>query len=66
MRASIFSRLMLYLGAFFLVLCLLTYYVLGSYFEVYYTEKRTALLIDKTNQAATLYNQSGLTPELQA
>ena len=57
---------MLYLGAFFLVLCLLTYYVLGSYFEVYYTEKRTALLIDKTNQAATLYNQSGLTPELQA
>ncbi|WP_084505012.1 sensor histidine kinase [Acetobacterium malicum] len=66
MRSSIFSRLMLYLGAFFLVLCLLTYYVLGSYFEVYYTEKRTAVLIDKTNQAATMYNQSGLTPELQA
>nr|WP_320027232.1 HAMP domain-containing sensor histidine kinase [uncultured Acetobacterium sp.] len=66
MRSSIFSRLMLYLGAFFLVLCLLTYYILGSYFEVYYTEKRTAVLIDKTNQAATMYNQGGLTPELQA
>jgi signal transduction histidine kinase len=57
---------MLYLGVFFLVLCLMTYYVLGSYFEVYYTEKRTAVLIDKTNQAAVLYNQGGLTPELQA
>lgn len=57
---------MLYLGAFFLVLCLLTYYVLGSYFEVYYTEKRTAVLIDKTSQAAAMYNQGGLTPELQA
>lgn len=66
MRSSIFSRLMLYLGAFFLVLCLLTYYVLGSYFEVYYTEKRTAVLIDKTSQAAAMYNQGGLTPELQA
>lgn len=66
MRSSIFSRLMLYLGAFFLVLCLLTYYILGSYFEVYYTQKRTAVLIDKTNQAATMYNQGGLTPELQA
>lgn len=66
MRSSIFLRLMLYLGAFFLVLCLLTYYVLGSYFEVYYTEKRTAVLIDKTSQAAAMYNQGGLTPELQA
>ena len=66
MRSSIFSRLMLYLGVFFLVLCLMTYYVLGSYFEVYYTQKRTAVLIDKTNQAAVLYNQGGLTPELQA
>lgn len=66
MRSSIFSRLMLYLGAFFLVLCLLTYYVLGSYFEVYYTQKRTAVLIDKTSQAAAMYNQGGLTPELQA
>jgi len=66
MRSSIFSRLMLYLGAFFLVLCLLTYYVLGSYFEVYYTQKRTAVLIDKTSQAAAMYNQGELTPELQA
>ncbi|WP_373483268.1 ATP-binding protein [Acetobacterium sp.] len=66
MRSSIFSRLMLYLGAFFLVLCLLTYYILGSYFEVYYTQKRTTVLIDKTSQAATMYNQGGLTPELQA
>lgn len=66
MRSSIFSRLMLYLGAFFLVLCLLTYYILGSYFEVYYTQKRTAFLIDKTSQAAVMYNQGGLTPELQA
>ncbi|WP_296558838.1 HAMP domain-containing sensor histidine kinase [uncultured Acetobacterium sp.] len=57
---------MLYLGAFFLMLCLLTYYVLGSYFEVYYTQKRTAVLIEKTNQAGTIYNQSGLTAELQA
>jgi signal transduction histidine kinase len=57
---------MLYLGAFFLVLCLMTYYVLGSYFEVYYTEKRTAVLIDKTSQAAAMYNQGGLTPELQS
>lgn len=48
------------------MLCLLTYYVLGSYFEVYYTQKRTAVLIEKTNQAGTIYNQSGLTAELQA
>lgn len=66
MRSSIFSRLMVYLGAFFLVLCLLTYYVLGSYFEVYYTQKRTTVLIDKTSQAAAMYNQGGFTPELQS
>ena len=66
MRSSIFSRLMVYLGVFFLILCSLTYYVLSSYFEVYYTQSRTEALIAKTEEVQTIYNREGLTPELQA
>ncbi|MBC3795787.1 HAMP domain-containing protein [Acetobacterium tundrae] len=66
MRSSIFSRLMLYLSIFFLILCGLTYFALTSYFEVYYTQSRTDALIEKTKEVLSIYNQDGLTPELQS
>ena len=66
MRSSIFSRLMLYLSVFFVILCGLTYFALTSGFESYYTQSRTDALIEKTKEVAALYNQEGLTPELQA
>ncbi|MBC3886999.1 HAMP domain-containing protein [Acetobacterium paludosum] len=66
MRSSIFTRLMLYLSIFFLILCSLTYFALTSYFEVYYTQSRTDALIEKTKEVLSIYNQDGLTPELQS
>lgn len=66
MKASIFSRLMLYLGIFFLVLCGLTYFALSTYFEIYYTQTRTDALKANTEEILRIYNQEGLTPELQS
>ena len=66
MKVSIFSRLMLYIGIFFLILCGLTYFALSTYFEVYYTQTRTETLIANTEEILGIYNQVGLTPELQS
>ncbi|MBK5244241.1 MAG: HAMP domain-containing histidine kinase [Eubacteriaceae bacterium] len=66
MKASIFSRLMLYLGIFFLVLCGLTYFALSTYFEIYYTQTRTDALKANTEEILEIYKQEGLTSELQS
>jgi signal transduction histidine kinase len=65
MKQSIFSRLMIYLSCFFLILCGATYWVLSIYFEIYYTESRTEALEEKTQEVRRLYDQGGLTLELQ-
>jgi signal transduction histidine kinase len=57
---------MMYLSMFFLLLCGLTYFILTTYFEIYYTQSRTEALMQKTREAKTMYNQSGLSPELQS
>ena len=65
MKGSIFSRLMLYLGIFFLILCGLTYFILSTYFEIYYTQTRTDALVTNTKEILEIYNLAGLIPELQ-
>jgi signal transduction histidine kinase len=57
---------MLYLSIFFICLCGLTYLALTAFFESYYTQSRTNALMEKTKEVAALYDQAGLTPELQA
>ncbi|MGL4607363.1 MAG: HAMP domain-containing sensor histidine kinase [Eubacteriaceae bacterium] len=65
MKRTIFSRLMLYLGTFFILLCILAYVALSSLFEIYYTKSRTEALENNTLAVEEAYNQNGFTEEVQ-
>ncbi|MEF9918445.1 MAG: HAMP domain-containing sensor histidine kinase [Eubacterium sp.] len=64
MKGSLFSKLMLYLTLFFVLLCGLTYLILSTGFENYYLKSREDNLKTNVKEIAEIYTREGATEEL--